>query len=300
VFLRPGTREADQEPAVVNIIASSLISLPFAQFRRYPTFYFFYDTWYLVAATALVLTLRALGYQAPVREFAWWHLLFLPLAAYLVIMAHVLIHNASHGNFPKAINRLVGEICGVIVLTKFASWEIVHRRHHRYSDDPERDPHPAGRNYWRYVVFTLVNVERQLRRQYFEIHGDTPESRRYERWRSRLSFTSGAMILWAWYTLLGPPLFVELYLPAFLLAALFVIFFNWAGHNAHTADGKIEPVNLDHGIFWVLNRIFFGIFYHANHHRMAMLFNPMHMPTKLPTKCAPGVGRRGAHANGVE
>lgn len=265
----------------MNAIASVMTSLPFAQFKRHRTFYFVYDSIHLVGALAVIAALRGIGYEPPVAEFAAWQLLVLPVATYVVIMAHVFIHNASHGNFPRSINRLVGELCGIVVLTKFASWEIVHRRHHRYSDDPDKDPHPAERHYWRYAWHTLFNVERQLQQQYFEIHGDTPATRRYERWRSRLSFVSGAAILVAWLAVLGAPLFFVVYLPAFLFAALFVIFFNWAGHNAHTRDGPIEPVNLDHGIFWILNRIFFGIFYHANHHKMARLFNPMKLPKRI-------------------
>lgn len=239
-----------------------------------------------MCALAFVAALRAVGWRAPVQDFAWWLPLLLPVATYVVIMAHVFIHNASHGNFPKSINRVVGEICGVIVLTKFASWEIVHRRHHRYSDDPERDPHAAEPRYWAYAWNTLVNVEKQLQQQYFDLYGDTPETRRHEKIRSLLSFVSGTALILGWYTLLGAPIFFVLYLPAFLLAALFVIFFNWAGHNAHVPGAKIEPTDLDHGVFWILNRIFFGIFYHGTHHKLAMLFNPMHAPARARARAA--------------
>lgn len=266
----------------MNAIASSLTSLPFAQFRRHSGFYFVYDSVYLAAAIALIAGLTLSGYRAPVTELAWWQPALLPIATYFAILAHVFIHNASHGNFPKAINRFVGEVCGVIVVTKFASWEIVHRRHHRYSDDPLRDPHPATRRYWPYALATLINVEKQLQQAYFDIYGDTPEARRHERIRAVLSFVSGAVIFAAWFVVLGAPLFLVLFVPATVLAALFVIFFNWAGHNAHVKGATIEPTNIDTGIFWLLNRLFFGIFYHGNHHKMAMLFNPMKMPKRAP------------------
>lgn len=265
----------------MNAIASTWSALPYAHFKRYPAFYLVYDSAYFLGAVAIVGALHALGYRAPVEAFEWWLPLLLPLATYLMIMAHVLIHNASHGNCgPKALNRVVGELMGVIVLSKFASWEIIHRRHHRHSDDPQKDPHPAERGYWRYVVNSVINVEKQLQQESLDVHGDTPARRRYERFRSFWSFASGVAILAVWFTLLGMPAFLVLYLPAFVFAALFVVFFNWAGHNAHTKDAKIAPANLDHGIFWILNRLFFGIFYHGNHHKMAMLFNPMKMPVK--------------------
>jgi stearoyl-CoA desaturase (delta-9 desaturase) len=70
-------------------------------------------------------------------------------------------------------------------------------------------------------------------------------------------------------------LFFCVFVPASVLAGLFVVHFNWSGHNAHTVDGPIAPINLDSGYFWWGNRIFFGIYYHGNHHKMARAFNPM-------------------------
>jgi fatty acid desaturase len=271
----------------VNAITASLFSLPWAQFRRHPTFYLWYDSFFAAFALGAISLMVATGYEAPLAELQLWHALAFPGALYVLIMAHVFIHNASHGNFPKPINRLVGELCGVLVLTRFASWEIVHRRHHRYSDDPERDPHPAQRGYWRYALDTLINVERQLQQQYFDVYGDTPETRRYERWRARLSFVSGTLLVVFFFFLIGPAGFFTLFLPASVGAALFVIHFNWCGHNAHRAEGKIEPVNLDYGWYWLGNRIFFGIYFHGNHHKMAMIFNPMKMPKKRQAPAEP-------------
>ncbi len=262
----------------MNAITASLFSLPWAQYRRQPTFYLWYDSIMAVFFSAAIALMWTTGYRAPFAGWHWWYVLAFPVALYVVIMAHVFIHNASHGNFPKAINRIVGEICGLIVLTRFPSWEIVHRRHHRYSDDPERDPHPAERGYWRFAANTIVNVERQLQQQYFDVYGDTPETRRYEKIRAFVSFASGTLLIVCWFLLLGTGGFFALFVPASIGGALFVIHFNWCGHNAHTPDQPIAPTNLDHGWYWLGNRMFFGIYYHGNHHKMAMLFNPRKMP----------------------
>ncbi|MFN7702304.1 MAG: fatty acid desaturase family protein [Deltaproteobacteria bacterium] len=259
-------------------------SLPYAQFKRDRYFYVKYDTAVGLLCGGVIAALVASGYTPPAWQ-PWMHVLLVP-ALYVMIVAHAFAHNASHGNFPKPINRLVGELVGLMVISKFASWEIPHRRHHRYSDDPVRDPHPAHRRFWRYAYDTLVNVEKQLQQQYLDDHGDTPENRRYEKMRSAWSFFTGLVVAAMWFTLFGPGLFAFVYLPAFLLSGLFVIHFNWSGHNAHTADGKIEPVNLDHGWFWIGNRIFFGIYYHGNHHRMARVFNPMKMPLRAAEAAA--------------
>lgn len=271
----------------MKAITAPYFALPWAQFRRHPTFYLWYDVACSTLCIAAIATMIGTGYEAPFDDFAWWHFALLPVALYVLIMAHVFIHNASHGNFPKAINRIVGEICGLMVITRFASWEIVHRRHHRYSDDPKRDPHPAQRGYWRYALDTIVNVELQLRQQYYDVYGDTPETRRYERWRGRLSFVTGLLLILTWYLLVGESGFFLFMVPGSVGAGLFVIHFNWCGHNAHRNEGKIEPTNLDYGWYWLGNRIFFGIYYHGNHHKMAMLFNPMKMPAKRPKQEEP-------------
>ncbi|MEZ4337397.1 MAG: fatty acid desaturase [Sandaracinaceae bacterium] len=268
----------------MSSISASLTTSPFAQFRRHPTFYLWYDSFYAVLGLTGALTLLELDWPGLLTGFELWHLALFPPALYVLIMAHVFAHNASHGNFPKPINRLMGELSGALVLTKFASWEIVHRRHHRYSDDAEKDPHPAERGYWRYAVNTLINVELQLRQEYYDTHGDTPETRRYERWRARLSFVSGVCIILFLFVLLGPSLFFLVYLPAFVGAALFVIHFNWVGHNAHRPEYPIAPADLDYGWYWLGNRIFFGIYFHGTHHKLAMLFNPMKAPKHLRAK----------------
>jgi fatty-acid desaturase len=203
-----------------------------------------------------------------------WALCF-PLLCHALILAHAWIHNATHGNFPRAINRAVGEALGAAVITRFASWEIVHQRHHRYSDDPARDPHPVQRSYWRYALFTVVHVEKQLQRCFFDLYGDTPANRAFERKRAWVSYLSNVALLALWFRVLGPWVFGALFVPANVVAALHVIHFNWATHNASSDRGEYGPVNLDRGYFWWGNRLWHGIYFHANHHRRTNAFNPM-------------------------
>jgi stearoyl-CoA desaturase (delta-9 desaturase) len=49
-------------------------------------------------------------------------------------------------------------------------------------------------------------------------------------------------------------------------------------------------VNLDGGYYWLGNRLFSGIYYHANHHARPHLFNPRRWH----------VGRHGAQACPVD
>lgn len=262
----------------MTAVLATLTSLPNAQLRRDRRFYLRYDGLYAALCAALFfawpLAHRGALFGAP--SLGAWCVAF-PLACHGLIVAHAWIHNATHSNFPRAVNRLVGEALGALVITRFASWEIVHQRHHRYSDDPARDPHPVQRSYWRYALFTVINVEKQLQQCYFDLYGDTAANRAFERKRAWVSYLSNVALLALWCRVLGPWVFLTLFVPANLVAALHVIHFNWSTHNAASKTCDYRPINLDHGYFWVGNRIWHGIYFHANHHRKANLFNPMRM-----------------------
>jgi stearoyl-CoA desaturase (delta-9 desaturase) len=259
-------------------LTTTLLSLPSAQFRRSATFYRTYDTFWLIASLVGIAALHAFQVQQLTPSWSWWFLAAFPVVIYVHIVANVFVHNACHGNFPKSVNRLVGEILGFVVLSRFASWQIIHARHHMYSDDPERDPHPIQARYWPFVFQSIMGIEKQLQKSYLEAHGDTEENRRRERVRAWISYSTNIAVVAFWFTLLGPAGFFFFYVPATILGWLFVMHFNWVTHNVLAKDGDFHPVNLDHGYFWLGNRIFFGIYMHENHHRRANVFNPLHMP----------------------
>jgi fatty acid desaturase len=265
----------------VTEFAAVLTAQPSVRFRQRRAFYVLYDGTYLVLTSLVLVAMLAAGWPGIVREFHWWYWLVLPLAVQAQILCSVFIHNCSHGNFPKPINRLIGELCGIVVLTRYASWEIIHRRHHKYSDDPERDPHPItpdASGYWPFLWKMIVNVETQLQRQFFELHGgDTPENRAFEKRRAYTSYATNIVLIACWYVLLGPIGFGFFFVPASIIGFLHLAHFNWSTHNALDKDPNrtFYPVNLDRGYFWIGNRIWFGIYYHGYHHKQANLFNPM-------------------------
>ena len=84
------------------------------------------------------------------------------------------------------------------------------------------------------------------------------------------------LLVACWLTFLGPIVFFSLFLPATVIAILQLAHFNWSTHNAAKPAEGFHPVNLDEGFFWIGNRLWFGIYYHANHHKFASLFNPRH------------------------
>lgn len=278
----------------MSAIAQTLTSLPYTQFKKSRYFYLWYDGIWLLLAVASMALVRTTGWRGLDETWDWSLLLLLPIACHAQILCSVWIHNATHNNFPRAVNRLVGELCGFVVLTRFASWEIIHQRHHKYSDDAELDPHPVlpGFNgYWRFLARTVVSVEQQLQRMYFEAFGGkTPENLRYQRYRAILSFTTSFVALpVTWYMLLGAPVFVLLFVPSSLVGFFHLIHFNWSTHNPWSPTSDFRPVNLNSGFYRIGNLLWHGIYWHGNHHEKASLFNPGDMDrAKAMPVIAPG------------
>jgi fatty-acid desaturase len=256
-----------------------LFGQPSIGFRSDPHFYTKYDLVWLVGLVGSAVAMRAAGWEGLVTE---WSLALVPMflaAAYVQVMAGVFVHNCSHVNFPKPINRFVGELCGMIVGTRFASWEILHRQHHKYSDDVVKDPHPLLPGFWRYfVLIMLLNLEKNLRLQYLERWGDTPKNRRLDTFRTLFSFVTGLALMGFWFVLMGPIGFFFVFFPALVVGAIHVSHFNWSTHGGGLRTEGFEPINRDDGFYWFGNRIWFGIYFHANHHTNAGLFNPMKLP----------------------
>lgn len=249
---------------------------PINQFKKNPRFYAMYDGFYLLLCVAVLVAFYAIGWKPlfGTPSMAW--LAIFPVLLFGLIWAHLTIHNCTHGNLPKLINRFVGEVLGLIVIVRFASWDIIHMRHHRYSDDRKQDPHPNFSSFPKTVFNTVTQVEQQLFQQYFDVWGDTKENRQAERRRAWVSYGTNIVLVASWTYLLGLPFTLLVFMPANALAGLFVIHFNWSTHNGERAaqNADFQPVNLDNGYYWLGNRMFAGIYMHANHHTRPHLFNP--------------------------
>lgn len=255
---------------------SVLTAHPIGQFRKNPNFYLMYDGfWFLVCASILV-SFWAVDFQPLLGAPALWWLGVAPVLLFCLIWAHLTIHNCTHGNLPVSINRIVGEMLGLIVVVRFASWDIVHMRHHAHSDDRVKDPHPNFPSFWKTVIHTVVNVELQLFQQYFETWGDTPANRAKERRRAWMSYGTNIVLIAVWGWLLGPQFTLLVFAPCNLLAGLFIIHFNWSTHNGEAAKSldDMRPVNLAALRYRLGNKLFAGIYAHQTHHERPRLFNP--------------------------
>jgi stearoyl-CoA desaturase (delta-9 desaturase) len=272
----------------VTALVASLTSLPFTQLRRNRHFYLYYDGFWSLVSVTLLAWMYLGHWNGLIQSWDHRYWLLLPLACHAQILCSVFIHNATHNNFPRAVNRIVGELCGAVVLTRFASWEVIHQRHHRFSDDLDRDPHPVVSGYWSFLFKTVVGVEMQLQKIYFELFGDTPKNREYEKRRAYVSYATNLLLIATWYFFLGPWAFFLLFVPASVVGFLHLVHFNWSTHNAFSPEKDFKPVNLDHGYYKLGNLIWFGIYMHANHHKRANMFNPAKMTPSLPITPPPG------------
>ena len=115
--------------ALVSGLVFSFTAQPSVQYRRNKWFYFLYDGAYFAGLLALDIWLLVNHVQPLAPTGAAWHWSYLalfPAVLYVHILLNVFIHNCCHGNFPRPINRLIGELAGLVVITRYASWEIIH------------------------------------------------------------------------------------------------------------------------------------------------------------------------------
>lgn len=204
-----------------------------------------------------------------------WSLALLPVASVVwALLLTAFLHNASHDNFrPAAINRPIGEFCGLAQLVGYADWAVVHVLHHAYSDDPDRDPHPPGiKTFWPYLFGLRANVGRVLLNEYFGRWGRTPEARR-QLGRMMIASKIGQVAkLSFWWLLLGPTVFSWF----FATSVVFKLFhFAWVNYATHRTDETGGLRNIGDGpVYRVLNFFTYGLYYHKNHHLNPKLFDP--------------------------
>lgn len=208
-----------------------------------------------------------------------WHVVLTPLAVYLGALFGVLMHNAGHSNFkPRFVNRLVLELMGLHQLDGWRRNTAAHIIHHKFPDDPLRDPHPPlDVGFWRFAGSLQKTSRACLARVYADTWGEAPEVARLWRWSERLAGAGIALRVLFWFLLLGPALFFAVYLPSWLSNGLFFAHLNYFTHRPREGGGS-EILNLDDTVpYRIANTLLFGTYYHKNHHRRAYLFNPKHM-----------------------
>lgn len=214
-------------------------------------------------------------------NFAWWQLLLVPLGVYAGGMSAVFIHNATHHSFPnKWLNELCGYVAGMHQLWGFTGWRLIHLVHHQYSDQAGMDPHPPkGFGFWKFAQVMFLHSSAKISERYREHWGMSLRTRTLH--RGVLALFGGLVIanLLFWFLLLGPMGFALFYLPSYIANHLLFVDINYSAHPVDESTGETRPANLDDTLYHkIANALWCGIYYHGNHHRKPLLFNPKHMP----------------------
>jgi fatty acid desaturase len=249
------------------------------RFEKDPYYFFRY---YLISAIIFVIldALLYLFHFNPSVEFQLSPYVFVyPLIAfYGAGLSLIFIHNASHRTFPSSwINTICGELAGLHQLYGVVGWKTAHMLHHAYPDDPERDPHPPGHmSFSQYFFGMRKNFGPVLDRYFVQCWGESKKYLLFWRANNYLGLFGIFLRLLFWYLLLGPTLFFLLYVPSYFFFHLIGVVLNYYTHiPSPKADGTFEILNLNNTFFYkFMNFLFFGLFFHKNHHLKPGLFNP--------------------------
>lgn len=242
--------------------------------------------WYLpiviiMSSTKIQIVLGVFIYACVVSmtsdSFHWIYLSAIPVAILLTFPLTALLHSASHGSLrPKWLNRPVGELVGLMQLSGFAQWKIVHVVHHKHADDPDLDPHPPQfKSYWEFTKGMRESAIKAYAKFYLKTFGDNNESgAELKRFGMMAKLDQSARVL-LWYLVLGPQLFTFLFLASIVFKMFHYAWFNYITHRP--TGNEIEVKNLDSNLYYIINRIAFGLYYHKNHHLYPLLFNPRYL-----------------------
>lgn len=217
-------------------------------------------------------------------SFAWWHPLLILPAIYIGGLSAVFIHNACHGSFkPRWMNVVAGEVAGMHQLWGFMGWKLIHLMHHHYSDDLRYDPHPpADYTFMQFMKHMFLKSSQKVTERYREHYGETKRTIILHRILKPVFLSMAACNVLFWFLLLGPTLFLWLYVPSYLFNHWI---FSHVNYYSHPKDetGKTYAVNRDDTLYTKLgNVLWFGLYYHGNHHRKPLLFNPKKMVENPP------------------
>jgi fatty acid desaturase len=213
-------------------------------------------------------------------SFQWWHLALIPLGIYIGGLSAVFIHNASHNSFPnKWLNDACGHLSGSHQLWGFTGWKLIHLVHHHYSDNVDMDPHaPGDKTFWQFARGMFLHSSAKITQRYREQFGAGLKTKLLHKAVLIVFLGLVALNLTFWFLLLGPAAFVWFYIPSYIANHLLFVDINYTAHPKDPITGESKAANLDHNWYYkTANFLWCGIYYHANHHRKPLLFNPKYM-----------------------
>lgn len=218
----------------------------------------------------------------------WW--LMLPVHGVLLTFLFTLEHECTHQTpfASPALSEWVGGICGLILLLPFTWFRYFHLAHHRYTNDPERDPelsngpkpktragfalHVSGWSYWRGVIWQLlINAAGRADADYLP-KSALPRITAEARWML-LTYTL------AFSTLLLSPLLLWLWIVPMLLGQPFLRLYLLAEHNRLPYVANMLENTRTTYTNAAIRFLAWNMPYHAEHHAAPQV--PFHQLPKL-------------------
>jgi len=89
--------------------------------------------------------------------------------AYVLVFLFCVFHETAHRTAFRTrwLNTLVGSIAGFLTFWPYRNYRVYHWEHHRFTQDPARDPElffrkPASRSAWLFVLTGIPNALRRI------------------------------------------------------------------------------------------------------------------------------------------
>lgn len=249
-----------------------------ASFRADPyylTKYFALHTIALMVISAILIHYKGIHFDL---SFDYSYLFNLPFAVLFGIQVPVLMHNCMHGNLKsKTANIICGELSALFALMSLGILRINHTLHHAFADT-HNDPHdPSEKDFLTFFFVSQLTGARIIEKKYLEYHGSSFKNRTIFKFNIALHYGGHFLRLFVWYMILGPELFISLYMPAFLIYSLAFAHVNYITHRK-AQNGETEIINKDDNLYYnFINYIGSGVYYHKNHHNHPKLLNPMYI-----------------------
>ncbi len=254
---------------------------------------FYSDRYYHIKSFAIhavvALTLAFAAYSWHDGEFYQFEFeplraaLYMLLGIYVGGVSVVFIHNATHNSFPnKWLNEIAGQIAGVHQLWGFMGWKVIHLFHHLYSDRGDRDPHPPkGKTFKQFLLGMSLGASRSISSKYREQWGTGRKTMILHKLVIIFFNIMAISYLLFWYFLLGPEGFLFFYIPSLVWNQVMFAHINYFCHPLDKETGETAAANLDSSMYHKFsNAVWWGIYYHGNHHKKPQLFNPKKMKAK--------------------
>jgi len=232
--------------------------------------------WPTVMATAGALAGVFISSAAALAGlWPFWAALLLNGYLFLVLFmgVHEALHHAICGDDRRFLwlNDAIGWICGMATLVPYRGYDLMHKVHHRYTNDPERDP-----DYWcaartppvmAFKFFTLKPhyVWKMMK---LGLHKGPENAKRF--WIGNLHDLAALTVLasgfWGGWAYEAFMLWIG---PALIDVGLISTFFNWLPHHPHNAQARYKDSAvflLPKPIHWLATRLDMFQTYHLMHH----------------------------------